>query len=520
MANINGLPVNSAVTHAEFMSRTEDTSTTGLVNFQNATDSVDPTTGSIKTAGGIGVAKSLNVGLGASVGGELIVGGETTLNATLNASDIIAANISGSQVDAPIGNITTVNATTVNTDDLNLTNALTVPSLTVNGATVINGDFTVNGTPTIINSTNVSTVDQNITVNVGGNDVSSEGAGFTVDRTGTKGSLQYANALASKFKIGDLASEAEVATVSHTQTLTNKTISGSSNTLTNIPAANLSGSVPIANGGTGQTTQTAAFDALSPLTTKGDLIVNDGTNDVRLAVGTNNYVLTADSTQASGIKWAPASGGAGVPTIQRFTTGSGTYTTPVGVTYLRVKLVGGGGGAASTGTSGTFAGTNGNNSTFGTSLLTAGSGGGGQISAGGFAGGSGGTTTVNSPAISVVQVDGAFGGSPSGALATQISGGLGGSSFFGGAGGPATGSVAGRNAAANSGSGGSGSGSSSSITGGAGGGAGAYVEAIITSPSSTYAYIVGAEGNGGTAGVAGFAGGNGGSGVVIVEEYY
>ncbi len=224
MANIDGLPVNSAVTHAEFMSRTEDTSTTGSVNFQNVTDSSDPTTGAIKTAGGLGVAKSLNVGQNASVGGELIVLGETTLNATLNASDIIAANVTADQLDTPTANITTVNATTVNTADLNLTNALTVPSLSVTNDAVINGNLTVNGTTTTLNTATVDSEDPNITVNKNGNDLSSEGSGFTVDRTGTKGSLQYANALASKFKIGDLASEAEVATVSHTQTLTNKTL--------------------------------------------------------------------------------------------------------------------------------------------------------------------------------------------------------------------------------------------------------------------------------------------------------
>jgi hypothetical protein len=72
--------------------------------------------------------------------------------------------------------------------------------------------------------------------------------------------------------------------------------------------------VTIGQGGTGQTAKTAAFDALSPTTTKGDLIVFDGTNNVRIPVGTNNYVLTADSAQASGVKWAVGGSGSGTVT--------------------------------------------------------------------------------------------------------------------------------------------------------------------------------------------------------------
>lgn len=73
-------------------------------------------------------------------------------------------------------------------------------------------------------------------------------------------------------------------------------------------AVTVAGTLAIANGGTGQTTASAAFNALSPITTAGDLILGNGTNSAtRLAIGANTYVLTSNGTTAS---WAaPASGG-------------------------------------------------------------------------------------------------------------------------------------------------------------------------------------------------------------------
>ncbi|MDG0815495.1 tail fiber domain-containing protein [Bdellovibrio svalbardensis] len=74
-------------------------------------------------------------------------------------------------------------------------------------------------------------------------------------------------------------------------------------------ASEVSGVLPIANGGTGASTAITAFNALSPISTKGALITNDGTNDVSLAVGTNGQVLSADSAQSSGLKWVTPTNG-------------------------------------------------------------------------------------------------------------------------------------------------------------------------------------------------------------------
>lgn len=56
--------------------------------------------------------------------------------------------------------------------------------------------------------------------------------------------------------------------------------------------------VAIADGGTGQSTATAGFNALAPTTTRGDVIVRGATNNQRLALGTSGYFLGSDGTDA------------------------------------------------------------------------------------------------------------------------------------------------------------------------------------------------------------------------------
>lgn len=79
----------------------------------------------------------------------------------------------------------------------------------------------------------------------------------------------------------------------------------------------------------------------SPLTTKGDVVVHNGTTTTRLAVGTNGFALIADSAQTAGVRWGAITATAGGSTTQLQVNTGGSLA---GIT-----------GATSDGTSVTFA---------------------------------------------------------------------------------------------------------------------------------------------------------------------
>lgn len=112
--------------------------------------------------------------------------------------------------------------------------------------------------------------------------------------------------------------------------------------------------VPIADGGTGQTTKAAAFDALAPTTTRGDLIARSASSNGRIAVGAAQSFLGSDGTDPL---WRSAANsrsdlGLGTAALVGYTEGTFTpavtfgggatgltYTTRVG-SYIKIgKLV-------------------------------------------------------------------------------------------------------------------------------------------------------------------------------------
>lgn len=209
------------------------------------------------------------------------------------------------------------------------------------------------------------------------------------------------------------------------------------------------------------------------------------------------------------------------PTVQTFTSGSGTYITPAGVKYIRVRMVGGGGGGSGSGTSGSGSGGTGGNTTFGTTLLSAIGGVGGPAPA--SAGGSGGSASLGSGPIGIALTGGQGSSGGYASVGAFNLGGTGGNTAFGGAGGSNLNS-GGTTAAGNTGAGGGGGGCSATAAclGGNGGGAGGFVDALIfgATLAASFSYGIGAAGTAGSAGASGFTGGGGSTGYLVIEEYY
>jgi hypothetical protein len=238
----------------------------------------------------------------------------------------------------------------------------------------------------------------------------------------------------------------------------------------------------------------------------------------------------------------PDSSGAGwqgycistAPSVTYITSGAGTYTTPSGTTYLKIRMIGGGGGGAAAGVGGA-SGNSGSATTI--STYTAGGGQPGQNSIGGSdigVGGPGGT--VSGVPSNFFQVAGGSGTGSGTAFGTSVqpafAGGPGGSSCVGGNGGggdhdvgPPPTTPNGYAGVTGTGGGGGGGGIDGGTinpwNSGGGGGAGGCAEVYITSPAATYPYAIGTGGGGGGGAPAGAGnGGTGGNGSLLIEAHF
>lgn len=270
----------------------------------------------------------------------------------------------------------------------------------------------------------------------------------------------------------------------------------------------------------GPATMTAMLDRAFG-STEGQLLQRGSSAWQVLAAGTSGQALLSGGASALNAWGAARSTSA--PQCTVYTSSSGTYTTPTGALWLQVEGIGGGGGGGAVDIVATATATNG--------------GTGGDTTFGGLTGGGGNGGFANNGAAGT-EANGRVGGDASGgdlnisggsggdgqnagsANALDVLGGAGGDGVFGG-GAANTYRRAANPGVTNSGGGGGGSATLATATAAGGGGAGGYFRKLITSPSSTYAYAVGAAGAAGTQSSGnGQNGGAGGSGVIIVTAYF
>lgn len=259
-----------------------------------------------------------------------VAAGGTSLT-TLTANNVILGNGTSSPLfvaPGTSGNVLTSNGTTWTSAEVPA-GGLTYLYKTANYTAVdkegvladtAGGSFTVTLPATPTTGVQVVVADaggawgtNNLTVGRNGSTISGLAENLVCDITGASVQLVYDGTTWEVYaQVGGNGGTA--VTLDGVQTLTNKTINGSSNTLSNVSLSTaVTGTLPAANGGTGLT---------SPGTT-GNVLTSDGTN------------WTSAALPTSGEKtWTAV-------------TATGSYTVPTGVTSIRAYAFGKGGNGVS-----------------------------------------------------------------------------------------------------------------------------------------------------------------------------
>lgn len=320
------------------------------INADNTVSTLDAAT--FRTAIGAGTGGGTVTSVSGTTGNITSTGGATPVIDL--ASGIVTAGTYGSATLIPVVTVDTYGRVTTVTTAANPQGTVTsvggtgtVSGLTLTGTVTSSGNLTLGGTLAVTPSDFASQTANTFLAAPNGAPgtptfraiVAADVPTLNQNTTGTAANVTGTVAIANG-GTGQTTAATAITALAGTQTSGYYLRSNGTNTLlaaiqaADVPtlnqnttgtAANVTGTVAIANGGTGQTTATAAFNALAPTTTKGDLIVRNGTGNVRLAVGTDTFALVADSTTATGVKWASV--GASLTIANDTTTATNLYPT-------------------------------------------------------------------------------------------------------------------------------------------------------------------------------------------------
>ena len=246
----------------------------------------------------------------------------------------------------------------------------TTSNVTFNDLTV-SGNLTVSGTTTTVNTETINLADNLITLNSNETGSPSQNAGIEVERgTSTNVAFQWNETSDIWEYTVDGTNYIPVVGTTATQTLTNKTISGSSNTLSNIGNSSLTnskvtiGSTDVSLGATVTTftgltsvTSTSFVGALTgnaSTVTNGVYTTDTGTvtnamlagsianaklTNSSVTVGTTAIALGASSTTLAGLTSVTSTSFVGALTGNASTVTNGVYTTDTG-TVTNTMLAG------------------------------------------------------------------------------------------------------------------------------------------------------------------------------------
>ena len=331
--NITGSPVTSSgtLTLSTFQSQAQKTF------FAAPTGSSGAPTFRLIVAGDIPTLNQNTTGTAGNVTGVIAIvnggTGQTTANAAFNAlspmttgGDLIYGGASGAGTrlaNGTAGQVLTSNGTTLAPTWTTPTTG-TVTNVTGSGNIASSGGSTPN-----ITFTGVLPI-----ANGGTNGTDAATLGGIVYTNATQYKVLAAGTSGQVLTSGGTASPTWATPTTGTVTSVALTVpsflsvSGSPITSSGTLAVTLSGTaLPIANGGTGQTTKAAAFNALSPMTTGGDIIYGGASGTgTRLANGTAGQVLTSNGTTLAPT-WTTAATG----TVTNV-TGSGNIASSGGAT--------------------------------------------------------------------------------------------------------------------------------------------------------------------------------------------